>query len=115
MGLRFPRRGKGDQESAPDGGQAPPDAAGRPQPPPDAAQPIPDRSCCCPGKPTVKVVMPVTSALPRPVDLWLCGHHYRTSRQALDAAGATTFMVTLPSVPAQADHKTAAAPDTTAA
>lgn len=59
--------------------------------------------------------MPVTSTRPRPVDLWLCGHHYRTSRQALDAAGATVVMVTPPAVPAQADEQTAAAPDTTVA
>ena len=59
--------------------------------------------------------MAVTSTPPRPVDLWLCGHHYRTSRQALDAAGATIFMVSLPPVPAQADQETAPTPDTTAA
>jgi hypothetical protein len=60
-------------------------------------------------------MMPVTSTRPRPVDLWLCGHHYRVSRQALDATGATVVMVTPPSVPAQADAETAATPDTTAA
>jgi hypothetical protein len=59
--------------------------------------------------------MPATSTRPRAVDLWLCGHHYRISRQALDATGATIVMVTPPPVPAQADEATAAAPDTTAA
>jgi len=28
------------------------------------------------------------------VDLWLCGHHYRTSLQALLAAGATVEELT---------------------
>jgi hypothetical protein len=32
--------------------------------------------------------MPPTAARPHPVDLLLCGHHYRKSRAALDAAGA---------------------------
>jgi hypothetical protein len=32
--------------------------------------------------------MPPVPARPRPVDLWLCGHHYRSSLAALNAAGA---------------------------
>lgn len=36
-----------------------------------------------------KVMMPPTATRPRPVDLWLCGHHYRASRAALESAGAT--------------------------
>jgi hypothetical protein len=36
----------------------------------------------------VRVVLPPTSARPRETDLLLCGHHYRVSRQALDAAHA---------------------------
>jgi hypothetical protein len=47
-----------------------------------------DRACCCPARPQVKVVMPPTAARPNPVDLWLCGHHYRESGAALAAAGA---------------------------
>ena len=32
--------------------------------------------------------MPATAARPHPVDLWLCGHHYRASQAALAEAGA---------------------------
>jgi len=32
--------------------------------------------------------MPPVPGRPYPVDLWLCGHHYRSSVTALDAAGA---------------------------
>jgi hypothetical protein len=33
--------------------------------------------------------MPPKPGRPRPVDLWLCGHHYRASFVALELAGAT--------------------------
>jgi hypothetical protein len=46
------------------------------------------RSCCCPARPQVKVIMPATAARPHPVDLWLCGHHYRVAQAALAEAGA---------------------------
>jgi hypothetical protein len=32
--------------------------------------------------------MPPAPGRPHLVDLWLCGHHYHASRQALAAAGA---------------------------
>ena len=32
--------------------------------------------------------MPASAARPHPVDLWLCGHHYRVSQAALAEAGA---------------------------
>ncbi len=35
--------------------------------------------------------MPPTAARPHPVDLLLCGHHYRASQAALRAAGATVY------------------------
>jgi hypothetical protein len=35
--------------------------------------------------------MPPISARAHPVDLLLCGHHYRVSRDALAAAGAVVF------------------------
>jgi hypothetical protein len=38
----------------------------------------------------VRVFMPAVPARPHQVDLLLCGHHYRVSRQALAAAGART-------------------------
>ena len=47
-----------------------------------------DRACCCPAYPVVRVIMPPTSERRHAVDLLLCGHHYRISRQALAAAGA---------------------------
>jgi hypothetical protein len=52
------------------------------------AQAATGRSCCCVAKPQVKVVMPATATRPHPVELWLCGHHYRASQAALARAGA---------------------------
>lgn len=49
---------------------------------------VPSRACCCPARPMVKVTMPPTPERPHPVDLWLCGHHYRASFAALRLAGA---------------------------
>jgi hypothetical protein len=37
----------------------------------------------------VRVIMPATADRTHPVELLLCGHHFRTSRQTLAAAGAT--------------------------
>jgi len=45
-------------------------------------------ACCCPAWPAVRVVMPATASRPHETDLLLCAHHYRVSRQVLDAAGA---------------------------
>jgi hypothetical protein len=50
-----------------------------------------DRACCCPARPAVTVVMPPVPDRPHPVDLLLCGHHYRASRAALHAAGAVVY------------------------
>jgi hypothetical protein len=36
----------------------------------------------------VRVIMPPIPRRPHPVDLLLCGHHYRVSRRALAAAKA---------------------------
>ena len=41
--------------------------------------------------PVVTVIMPPTAARRHPVDLLLCGHHYRASQAALRAAGATVY------------------------
>jgi hypothetical protein len=46
------------------------------------------RACCCAGRAAVRVTMPRTPARPHETDLLLCGHHYRVSRGALEAAGA---------------------------
>jgi hypothetical protein len=51
------------------------------------------RACCCPAKPVVVAVMPPAPGRDHPTDLLLCGHHYRASRLALVAAGATVFDV----------------------
>ena len=56
---------------------------------PDPA--VPMDACCCPARPMFKVVMPPTATRPHQVDLWLCGHHYRVSRAALESAGAQVY------------------------
>ena len=61
--------------------------------PPGRARPLSytDRACCCPARPVVTVVIPAAHGRPRPVDLLLCGHHYRASRVALHTAGADVY------------------------
>jgi hypothetical protein len=49
------------------------------------------RACCCLARPMVTVMMPPTASRPYPIDLLLCGHHYRVSQAALRAAGATAY------------------------
>jgi hypothetical protein len=63
-------------------GPAVDDILGQQDPPPAS------RSCCCPARPVVRVIMPSTAGRPHSVDLLLCGHHYQVSCQALAAAGA---------------------------
>lgn len=48
---------------------------------------VPSRACCCPARPAVKIVMPPLPGRDRPVDLWLCRHHYRVSSAVLGAFG----------------------------
>jgi hypothetical protein len=58
---------------------------------PALTRPVPDapaRACCCPAKPQFKVMVPVAGGQGRAADLWLCGHHYRTSRATLALANA---------------------------
>jgi hypothetical protein len=50
-----------------------------------------ERACCCPSRPVVRVVMPAAGDRSRPVDLLLCGHHYRASRQGLAASRAAVY------------------------
>jgi hypothetical protein len=50
-----------------------------------------DRACCCPARPVVRVVMLASHSRPDPVDLLLCGQHYRVSQAALQAAGAAVY------------------------
>jgi hypothetical protein len=49
------------------------------------------RACCCPARPVVTVVMPPTASRPHPVDVLLCGHHFRVSQASLQAAGADVY------------------------
>jgi hypothetical protein len=53
--------------------------------------------------------MPPTESRPHPVDLFLCGHHYRASLTALWAAGATVEDLTVPADQAHAYSAAAAA------
>jgi len=50
-----------------------------------------ERACCCAAKPAVMAVMPANDRRPGPTELLLCGHHYRASKSALAAAGATVL------------------------
>ena len=52
---------------------------------------VADRACCCPGRPVVTVIMLPAPGRPYPVDLLLCGHHFRVSRAALTAVGAAVY------------------------
>jgi hypothetical protein len=49
------------------------------------------RACCCPARPVVTVVIPPTASRPHPVDLLMCGHHFRITQAALRAAGAAVY------------------------
>ncbi len=72
---------------------SPPVASGTAAGPSAAEGPLPlaSRACCCPASPQVRVVMPPAAGRPYLVDLLLCGHHYRISRAALQAAGAAAY------------------------
>jgi len=59
----------------------------------------------------VTVVMPPTSARPHPVDLLLCGHHYRASRAGLTAAGATVYDETGALINTSAGEREPASPE----
>jgi len=50
--------------------------------------PLAGRACCCAARAAVQVTMPPTAARPHETGLLLCGHHYRVSRPALEAARA---------------------------
>jgi len=47
------------------------------------------QACCCPAPPAVIAVIPSADGSRAPAELFLCGHHYRQSRRALAACGAT--------------------------
>ena len=86
MWMWFPRRRAKDTGRSPEDQVAetpPEDRTDWPRPPI-----LGDQACCCPAKPTVRVLIPPTSARPHSVTLLLCGHHYRTSCAGLAAADA---------------------------
>src|SRR5215471_12825679 len=49
------------------------------------------RSCCCPARPVVQVLIPPAGTRRHTVDLLLCRHHYLASRAALAAANAVAI------------------------
>lgn len=53
--------------------------------------PLAERSCCCPARPVVRVLIPPASERRLPADLLLCGHHYLASKAALAAVGAVVM------------------------
>jgi len=57
----------------------------------DRAIGVTEPACCCPARPVVRAVMPSAATGPEPVDLLLCGHHYRAGQAALRAAGAAVY------------------------
>ncbi len=83
---RLSRMGKGADEG---GTTAEPEAEAAYLPLPRYSQ----RACCCPGQPTVVAVIPPANGRHAPTELLLCGHHYRQSRTALAAVGATLLDV----------------------
>jgi hypothetical protein len=50
-----------------------------------------ERACCCSASPVVVAVITPAKGRREPTDLLLCGHHYRASKSALEAAGATVL------------------------
>ena len=84
MSLRFPHMRTGG--NAPESGGAAPVPSLWSSPLCDE-----DRACCCPARPVVRVIMPPIPGRPHAVDLLLCGHHYRISRQVLAGAGAAVY------------------------
>jgi hypothetical protein len=87
MGLTLHTRSAGQQ--APPASVRP--AASSPQVDWRASLRRADHACCCPAKPVVVAIMPASAGRPLPVDLLLCGHHYRLAKHALAAAGAEVF------------------------
>lgn len=49
------------------------------------------RADCCIAKAAYLVVLPATTQRPRPSELFLCGHHFRATKQGLRRSNATAF------------------------
>lgn len=52
-----------------------------------------ERSCCCPSRPSVVVIIPSSQDRQQPAELFLCRHHYRASEEPLTSASAAVFDV----------------------
>jgi hypothetical protein len=61
---------------------------------------VAERACCCPARPVAVAVFPPQAGRSRPVDLLLCGHHYRESRATLAELGAIIYHL-----PRKAGHR----------
>jgi hypothetical protein len=53
--------------------------------------PAGQRSCCCPARAFVRVLVPAGGTRAAPSDLYLCAHHFRAGRTALTRIGAVAF------------------------
>jgi hypothetical protein len=53
-------------------------------------------SRCCSARPAMVAVFSPRHGRSRPVDLLLCGHHYRASRASLAKAGAEFYRLASP-------------------
>jgi hypothetical protein len=51
-------------------------------------------ACCCPAQPLDQVIFPTTTSHDQPVEVLLCGHHYRLSRATLLRVGSPIYDVT---------------------
>lgn len=49
------------------------------------------RSCCCPARPKVVVIMPPVLGRAHRTELLFCMHHFRSSRSALASVGAVAL------------------------
>jgi hypothetical protein len=90
MSLRFPHRSTDGHAGTPADAQA---SSGQLADAPeltDSPASYPSQACCCPARPMVKVFMPAT-ATRTAADLWLCGHHWRASRETLSGSGAVVY------------------------
>jgi hypothetical protein len=65
---------------------------------------VPSRACCCPATPAVQVTITPGPGHPRPVDLWLCWHHYRVSLAALKAAPKVAGVIVEDPATARGSH-----------
>jgi hypothetical protein len=71
--------------ASPDGGAATAWPLLRPAIPPS------QHACCCPARPLFQAVMPATRSAHVPVEVLLCGHHYRRSQATLRGMGSAIY------------------------